>query len=381
MKRSEFYSVPEFLKVSKKKLPKFVFDFIDGAAGEECAAKLNVESFKKVKIIPSMRFESESSFNLDTNVLGLNYSAPFGVSPLGLCGLIKPNADIILAKAAAKFNVPYVMSAAASQSIETILASTGVSPWFQLYIPKVYSQLDSLLRKAHFNNCPVLIVTVDTQVPGRRLRDLNNNLRLPYKLNYKNIFEAIKHPCWTMERITAGKLSFPNFEDAINNNPNLTFGELMGLQTGGNLDWDVISKIREKWKNKLVLKGVLSAADAIYAKSIGIDAVILSNHGGRQLDSAPAPMSLLPVFLKNNLNKEFLMLDSGVRSGSDISVGLASGASFVFLGRAFLYALAAGGEAGVDNLFEILFEELMVNLKLIGVSSPKELDVKHCLSN
>lgn len=379
MKNPRFYSATDFVGAAQKKLPKFAFDFVDGGAGSEDALRLNISSFKKVKLIPFVKFASKN-FSLKSEILGFHYSAPFGIAPLGLCGLVHPNADAILAKSAAKYNVPYVISAASSQSIDSIVQAAGVAPWFQLYIPKAYSQLELLIKKAESNQCPVLVVTLDTSAPGRRLRDLRNGLKLPYKVKFSNIIEAIKHPQWTTNRLLAGKITFPNFNDVINAEPNLTFADLMSMQTGGDLDWNVISKIRQMWKGKLVLKGILSPFDAIYAKNLGVDSVIVSNHGGRQSNAAPAPIAMLPSFLGAGLNKDFLMLDSGIRTGDDVIASLACGANFVFMGRLFLYALAASGEEGVDKLFEMLFAELTVGLKLLGVHSPSEVDSRnYCL--
>lgn len=376
--KKKFCSSYDFIEPAKSKLPKFVFDFIDGGAGSEKALRSNVESFEKIRLVPFLRSKSGST-NLGSEVLGQSYSAPFGVAPLGLCGLIHPDADLMLAKVAARYNVPYTISAASNHSVDDIVKTTNIPPWFQLYIPKMPSQLDNLLKIAKKSSCPVLVVTVDTSVPGRRLRDLNNSLKLPYKLNYANVVEALKHPKWTKRRLLAGKIAFPNFDDALNENPDLTFRDLMSLQTGGNLDWSVIQKIRQDWNGKLVLKGILSPIDAMHAHKIGVDAVIISNHGGRQLNSAPAPIAMAPLFIKAGVKKEFVMLDSGIRSGDDIISGLACGASFVFLGRPLLYALAANGEKGVEDLFEIIFDELTVNMKLLGAGIPSELGEKNYL--
>lgn len=377
MKGKQLSSALEFSGRAKKNLPKFVFDFIDGGAGEEDALRSNRDSFKKIKLLPFVRSKAGGT-SLASEVLGLHYSAPFGVAPLGLCGLVRPDADITLAKVAAKYNVPYVISAASSSSIDDIVKATDIPPWFQLYIPKAKEQLDSLLKRAERSSCPVLVVTVDTSVPGRRLRDINNGLKLPYKLNLSNIVEAMKHPLWTRDRLLAGKIKFPNFEDALNQNPNLTFRDLMLLQTGGDADWSVIRKIREKWKGKLVIKGILSPIDALRAYKVGVDAVIVSNHGGRQLNSAPAPVAMLPHFIAAGLKKEFLMFDSGVRTGDDIIAGLACGASYAFMGKACLYALAANGEKGVENLFNIIFDDLAVTLNLLGAEAPNEISEKNC---
>ena len=376
MSRKPFHSSLDFVAPAKRNLPKFAFDFIEGGSGDEKAVRHNVESFENLKLIPHLRSKPGDT-SLNSRILGLDYAAPFGVAPLGLCGLINPKADSILAKVAAKYNVPYVISAASNQSIETIVKAAGVPPWFQLYIPNVKAQLSNLLKKAEANACPVLVVTVDTPVPGRRLRDLKNGLKLPYKLNYANVVEAMKHPLWTVDRLLAGKIIFPNFDDAVSDNPNLTFRDLVAMQTGGDLNWLVIEKIREIWKAKLVLKGVLSPADAVHAQKLGVDAVIISNHGGRQLNAAPAPINMAPIFLDAGLKRDFLMLDSGIRSGEDIISSLARGASFSFMGRAFLYALAANGEKGVENLFDIIIDELSVNLKLLGLDCPADVSAKN----
>lgn len=376
MLKKQFYSSLDFVCQARRNLPKFVFDFIDGGSGNEEAVRSNSESFRNIKLIPFVSNKSGDT-SLDCEILGLKYSAPFGVAPLGLCGLVHPDADIILARVAAKCNVPYTISAASNHSVSAIVKATGIPPWFQLYLPRVQGQLSNLLKKAEVNRCPVLVITVDTPVPGRRLRDLNNGLKLPYKMTYANVVEAIKHPWWTKNRLLAGNITFPNFDEVVKENPSLTFSDLMSLQTGGDLDWDVIERIRQTWKGKLILKGILSPLDAIRARKLEIDAVIISNHGGRQLSSAPAPIAMAPHFSEAGLKREFLMLDSGVRTGDDIISSLACGVNFVFMGRPFLYALAADGENGVRSLFDIIFDELLVGMKLLGASAPNEVNERN----
>jgi len=191
--------------------------------------------------------------------------------------------------------------------------------------------------------------------------------------------EIVKHPYWAIDRLLGEKITFPNYDNGESGLSNLTFADIMASQTGGELNWDVISNIRHSWKGKLVLKGVLSKSDAQSAKKIGVDAVIISNHGGRQLNSAPAPIKILPSFIKEGLEKDFLMLDSGIRHGEDIIASLACGASFVFVGRPFLYALAASGSEGVENLFCLLVKEIAIAMSLLGVNSPIEISEKHYL--
>lgn len=372
MINNKVYAPHDLKKLAGKKLPKFVMEFLDGGSGDEYALKANVDNFGKVNLVPVLNEQTQAS-SLDCHVLGHKYSAPFGIAPMGLCGLIHPKAELIFARLAARFNIPYVLSSASNISIGEIVDQVGVAPWFQLYIPKAKSQLDVLLDLANKNECPVLVITVDVPVPGIRWRDRKNGLSLPYKLNMNNLVQSALHPKWTFRHIRAGKLSFPNYNNLIEENPNIRFSELMKLQTGGVLNWQLIKEIREKWPKKILLKGVMSVSEAEKAKALGADAVIISNHGGRQLNSAPAPISVLPSFLEAGHNKEFLMLDSGLRSGEDVLKSLASGASFTFFGRPLLYALAAQGEKGVETLLSTYFEELNVNLSLLGVSEPHQL--------
>jgi isopentenyl diphosphate isomerase/L-lactate dehydrogenase-like FMN-dependent dehydrogenase len=370
------YSALDFRYAAMCNTPKDIFDFIDGGAGNEDAIHANSKSYQELKLIPYIR-DNVESLDLNTSVIGLSYSAPFGVAPLGLCGIIHREAELILARAAAKYNVPFITSAASNKSIAEIANACGVAPWFQLYIPKIESCLALLLNKAEVSDCPVLVVTVDASVSGRRLRDLRNGFSFPYGFTLRHILDAIRYPRWAYNQIINEKLKFPNFEGMLDGYKSVEFNEIMTLQAGGDLNWDVINRIREKWKKKLVLKGVLSETDAVKARKMGIDAVILSNHGGRQLNNAPAPLSVLPRFLRAGLDKKFLMLDSGIRSGEDILVGLSQGASFTFLGRAFLYALMAGGDEAVDRLFQILIKELSVGMKLIGCDSPEALNLNN----
>ena len=371
MKNHTAFTALDYKHQAKRKLPKFVFDFIDGGSGNEDSLTRNSLAFNNIHLLPSIK-NTKEAFVFHTEILGLDYAAPFGIAPLGLCGLVDPNAELILAKAAAKYRIPYTISSATNISLERIVKASGVAPWFQLYIPRLDSQLDVLLQLAENQSCPVLVVTTDTPVPGRRLRDLRNGLKIPYQLSYANVVESLLSPRWTAKRLLAGKLNFPNYSNLLDVNPKMRFSELMSLQTGGALDWDRLQEIRDKWPRKLVFKGIVSTQDAHKAKNIGADAIIISNHGGRQLNSSPAPITVLPSLLNEGLDTDFLFLDSGIRSGEDIVKSLSIGAGFTFVGRLFLYALAAGGEQAIDRLINILIEECTLDLKLIGANSPKD---------
>lgn len=373
MINKKIYSPYDLRALASKKLPKFVMEFIEGGSGDESTLKANVDDFNKINLLPALNEKTQNT-SLGCNVFGHQYSAPFGIASMGLCGLIHPKAELIIAKQAAQFNVPYVLSSASNISIGEITDKIGVAPWFQLYIPKAKNQLGALLDLANDNECPVLVITIDSLIPGIRWRDRKNGLSLPYKFNLKNVVQSVQHPIWSISQLKAGKLSFPNYNNLMEENPKLNFSDLMKLQTGGLLNWSVLKEIRSKWRKKIILKGIMTLSEAAKAKELGFDAVIISNHGGRQLNSAPASISILPSFLDAGFNREFLMLDSGLRSGEDIIKTLASGASFTFIGRPLLYALAAKGEKGVETILANYCEELNVNLKLMGVSRPSQLD-------
>ncbi|PXX33692.1 alpha-hydroxy acid oxidase [Undibacterium pigrum] len=365
---SSFYSVDDFHHAARRRLPPFVYDVVAGGASHELALRRNIKAFNDIVIVPRIGLDT-SVITTEVTFFGVKYAAPFGIAPLGLCGLVHPNGDILLAKAAAKFRIPYVASTTASISVEKIADACGVAPWFQLYASKSAELTYQLIDRVERLGCPVLIVTVDTAAAGRRLRDLHNGLTLPFHLNARHLVQAASSPIWGIRRLLAGNVRFPNIEDASQKGKKLPFADLMAMQTGGILDWTVLRQVRQRWSGIMLLKGVLSPADAVFAESIGVDGLILSNHGGRQLDCAPAPISVLPDIVSTNLRKKFLAVDSGVRSGGDVVKALVRGADMAFFGRAFLFALAAGGEKCIDQLINILLEETRNTMALSGILS------------
>jgi isopentenyl diphosphate isomerase/L-lactate dehydrogenase-like FMN-dependent dehydrogenase len=290
---------------------------------------------------------------------------------------VDPQGDVLLAQAAARFNIPYVVSTTASTAVETIADACKVAPWFQLYASKSDELTTQLIQRVDRLGCPVLVVTVDTAAPGRRLRDARNGLTLPFRLTPRHIGQAARHPLWGLRRLRAGAVRFPNIDDPSGEAGKLPFHELMAMQTRGILDWNMLRQIRTQWPRTMLLKGVLSPLDAGIAASIGVDGVILSNHGGRQLDCAPAPIAVLPEFLATQAAGSFVGIDSGVRSGVDVVKAVASGADMAFLGKAFLFALAAGGERGIDRLASILFDETRNTMALLGMLSVQARKASH----
>ena len=369
IKHKSFYTYEDFRKEAKNRIPRFVYDFIDGGAGNETTLCRNKTALGSVRLIPRVGINVQST-STETCILDRVYSAPFGIAPLGLYGLIHPDGDVIIARSASKFKIPYIASSTSNTSIEKISMAVGEAPWFQLYAPKSKEKLNDLLDRIQQLECPVLVVTVDTAVPGKRLRDIRNGLNFPFKPTISNLVEVVKHPFWGCRRLVAGEIQFPNLAQL--NKRSMPFRELMAWQTGGLLDWETLRYLRKYWPRKILLKGVLSVDDAIHAKKIGIDAVIMSNHGGRQLDCVPSPIDVLPEFRAHELSPSFLMLDSGVRSGEDVVKILSMGASFTFVGRPILFWLAANGTAGVNDLLSILFDEVRDTMPLIGAASINE---------
>jgi isopentenyl diphosphate isomerase/L-lactate dehydrogenase-like FMN-dependent dehydrogenase len=365
---TDFHTVDDFRRRARRSLPGYVFDFIEGGAGAERARARNETAFAEVELVPRLGARS-AELDLSTHCLGQPFDTPVGIAPLGLGGLVHPEADLMLARVAARCRIPFVLSATSNTPIERICRELGSAPWFQFYAPRSPVAAAALLDRADGAGCPVLVVTADVAAPGKRLRDLRNGLQLPLRPSLRNLSMTLRHPRWALRRLAAGPIAFPNLASPGNDEASLPFSAVMAWQTGGALDWHALARLRERWPRQLVLKGVLAPQDAQRARQIGYDAVVVSNHGGRQFDAAPAPIAMLPLMRQAGVTPDVLMLDSGVRSGEDVVKALALGAGMVFLGRPFLFALASGGEAGVERLVSLLREDVARAMSLLGMTS------------
>ena len=370
----DVYEIIDFEKKSKKQLPKFVADFVDGGAGNESTLRVNTSDFEKIKMLPRLG-NNQVQPDLSVNILGENYAMPVGIPAFGLLSLIRPGAELILARVANKYKLPFMVSSASNVALGQVAEQCEQPPWFQLYIPKSESYLAKLIKTAKDAECLALVLTVDVPVPGIRLRDRKNMLRIPYRLGFGNTFEALKKPKWLYRYLTSNPLEFPNYRDCEELKTVTEFEKIMGFQTGGELSWDIIKSVREQWQGKLVLKGVLSTKDAEIAKSLGVDMVVISNHGARQLDMVPAPITLLRNKFRNHFSKDFLMMDSGIRSGGDVLKLIASGASGGFIGKPVLHALAAHGETGVEYCMELIKEQITNSMYLMGKGNVSQVDI------
>lgn len=360
---------------ARRHLPRPVFDFLDGAAADEQTLRDNERAFSDYGLLPRIGVDV-SSRTLSTRVLGAPSALPFGLSPVGFSGLFRPRGEILAARAAAAAGIPYCLSTLSVASIEEIArAIPDGDKWFQLYFLKDKDLLSRFLTRIRDSGFRVLCLTVDLPAAGRRDRDTRNAFTVPVQPGPRMAWHFARHPRWTVAALRA-PVTFGNFQET----PGVGgFGSLarhIGSLFDPSADWDAISRIRDQWAGPMLLKGVLHPADAARAAALGIDAISVSNHGGRQLDGAPSALDAL-VAIREASGDMDLMLDGGVRRGTDIVKARALGASFVLIGRAFAYGLAAAGQPGVEKAIDILSAEIDNALTLLGVPDIADLGPAH----
>lgn len=303
---------------------------------------------------------------MGTELFGKTYSAPFGISPIGLQGLMWPRASEILAKAAFDHNIPYILSTVGTASIETIAEITEGNAWFQLYHPTEDDLRDDLLRRCAAAEYPVLVILSDVPTFGYRAKEMKNGLAIPPRMTLSNILQIMGKPNWALQTLMAGQPEFKTLKPYIPGGMNLKhLGLFMNKTFTGRLNAEKIKPIRDQWKGKLVLKGVASEEDAEKAISLGLDGLIVSNHGGRQLDAGTSAITAMQQIAQKYKGQIKIMMDSGIRTGPDIASTLASGAEFAFLGRSFMYGVAALGKQGGNHTISVLkrqFQQVMEQL-------------------
>jgi L-lactate dehydrogenase (cytochrome) len=351
-------AIEDLRERAKRRIPRFAFEYLDGGCNEDVNLHKNTAELREVELKP--RYLSDyGSVDMKTELFGHVYDAPFGVAPVGLQGLIWPNSPEILAKAATAHNIPFILSTVTTASIERIGELTEGKFWYQLYHPADPALRDDLLRRAEAAGCKVLCVLCDVPSFGYRPRDIRNGLAMPPKMTLRNIFQILGKPEWALRTLLHGQPEFATMKRYMPKG--LDMGQLglyMNQTFSGRVNEERIAPIRDRWKGKLVLKGVASEEDTDMAVRLGFDGIIVSNHGGRQLDAGQSSIKSLPPILKSHAGKIKIMLDSGIRSGVDVARALASGAQFTFLGRSFMYGVAALGAAGGDHTISILKTQL-----------------------
>ena len=362
----KYPGIDDLKKRAKRRIPKFAFEYLDGGCNEDINLYKNTREIREVELVPDYLTKLQGS-SMQTNLFGNTYDAPFGIAPIGLQGLIWPNAPEILAKAAFEHNIPFILSTVSTSSIERISEITQGKAWFQLYHPTETQLRDKLINRAADANYPVLVILSDVPTFGYRPRDIKNGLAMPPRMSLKNIIQILTRPNWAIKTLLHGSPGFEILKPYTPRNLNMQqIGAFMDKTFSGKLDEDKIASIRDMWKGKLVIKGIASEQDAAKAIKLGADGIIVSNHGGRQLDAGESAIHSLGKIVKLYGDKITVMMDSGIRSGPDIARTIASGAKFTFLGRSFMYGVAALGEQGGNHTITILKKQLQQVMEQVG---------------
>jgi len=367
------WNIEDLRRIAKRRLPRAVFDFFDGAAEDEITLRANRAAFERVRIAPRT-LTGVDRIDTSTSILGARSSLPIAVGPTGGIGFGWPFADVGVARAAAAAGIPYALSTMATASIERIAREAGGRLWFQAYIFRQRDMTMGLIERAKAFGYEALMVTVDVPVGGKRERDFRNDFAIRFRFTPRNVLDFATRPLWVLSVLRYG---MPVLENVVGLAPEAkSIAEIassVGQFWDADFDWDGLKAMRDRWPGKMLVKGVLRADDAERLASIGVNAVVVSNHGGRQLDGAVAGLDALPPIARAVKGRMSVLVDGGVRRGVDAIKAVALGAEGVMLGRATLYGACAAGEAGATRAIEILRDELVRSMQLSGVRSISEI--------
>jgi L-lactate dehydrogenase (cytochrome) len=360
MAASGIHSSADARRLARRRLPWMVFDYIDGAAGQETGAMRNRDALDALELRPRI-LRDVSNRSLSVPLFDKIAKAPFGISPMGMCNLSGSGADMMLARLAARENVPLGVSTVASTAMEPLIETAEGNAWFQLYFSGDGEGTFKLVERAKTAGYETLIVTVDVPEVGRRPRELRHGFTMPFKIGPKQFVDFALHPQWSLTALFSGRPQMANFDM-----PGYEFDR---KESRAKADWSTLAQLRDMWPGKLVVKGVLDAEDAVTLKSKGVDAIQVSSHGCRQLESAPAAISAL-ADIRAAVGADYpLFYDTGLRSGEDVVKAFNQGANFTFLGRILQFAIAAGGEEGLNTLWDVIRSETSIALAQIGETS------------
>ena len=367
---TKIHTIDDAIRLSKKRLPKLVFDFIDGASGDDKLAEINSTALDQIRLEPKV-FRNVENRNLSKKIFDFHFDYPFGFAPMGMTNLSWPEADKMIAKESAYNNIPTCVSMASSTTLEDMFTFSEGHSWMQIYIFQSEEFIMELLKRAEGIGYEVLILTVDVPILSRRARDDRNGFGYPFKIGPKQFLDFALHPQWSLTTLFKGAPQPMNYVTSKSGDQIFRRKESRGAT-----DWNTLKRVRDAWKGKLIIKGVMNSEDALKIKEAGADAIQVSNHGGRQLDSATASINALPL-IRKALGDDFpILFDSGIRSGSDILRALALGANFVMFGRPLMYAIGADGAKGLRRIINLIKEELSTNLGLVGLTDINEVDKK-----
>jgi L-lactate dehydrogenase (cytochrome) len=364
------YNIEDLRKMAKRRLPKVIFDYLDGGADDEATLNSNRTAFEKYSLI-ARTLVDVSGLSTATTVLGDDISLPIILSSTGANRLFHTDGELAAARAAAAAGTVFATASSAMTSLEDVASTADGPNWFQLYVWKDRGVLHEHMRRSKEAGYRTLILTVDCQTAGNRERDFYNGFSFPLKMTPRRMLDGILHPAWTWSYLTSPKYSFPNIEGSVigEDEDMSEVVQWFGQQLDCSFTWDDAEKLIASWDGNMIIKGLASAEDAKIAADIGAAAVVVSNHGGRQLDQAPSPIDVLPSVVDAVGDRVEVLVDSGFRRGTDVIKALALGARAVLVGRPYLYGLAAGGEAGVARSIELLRAEIERNMALMGLRS------------
>ncbi len=371
--------IDDLKAIYARKTPKMFYDYAESGSYTEQTFRENVTDFSKIRLRQRVARDLTGR-TTESSIIGQKTAMPVALAPVGSCGMQSPDGEIKAARAAAAFGVPFTLSTMSVCSIEDVAAHSPTPFWFQLYVMRDEDFVDALIERARAAKCSALVITLDLQVLGQRHKDLKNGLTTPPRLTLPNILNIMTKPQWAFGMLKTPRRTFRNIVGHAKG-----VGDLSSLNSWTNeqfdphLDWKKVQRIRDQWGGKVILKGILDADDARMAADAGADAIIVSNHGGRQLDGALSSIRMLPQIVKAVGDRTEVHLDSGIRSGQDVLKALALGAKGTFIGRSYLYGLGAMGQAGVTKALEIIQKELDISMALCGVQKATDLSREHVL--
>ncbi len=371
------HSIEDLRGLARRRLPRAVFDFFDGGAEDEGTLRDNRAAFERVRLAPKVLVDV-SKVDTRTTILGGASSLPIAVAPTGAVGFGWRGGDVAIARAAAAFGIPYGLSTSATASIERIAREAPGRLWFQAYILKQFDFTLTLIERARAAGYEALMITVDLTVGGKRERDFRNDFSIPFRFTRRNIVDFALRPAWALDMLFRGVPAMENMEGftPAGSSNTTAIASSVGRNYDPSFDWDRLKAIRDNWDRKLIVKGIVRPDDAERAAAIGCDAIIVSNHGGRQLDGGIATLDALPGVVGAVGGKMSVLVDSGVRRGRDVVKALALGAEAVLIGRATLYGACAAGEAGARRAIEILKDELIRTMQLCGVTRTSDISLE-----
>jgi L-lactate dehydrogenase (cytochrome) len=369
-------NIEDLRQLHRRRVPRMFYDYVDSGSWDEVTYRANQQDFQRIRLRQRVAMDMEHR-SLRSTMIGEPVAMPVALAPTGLTGMQHADGEILAARAAERFGVPFTLSTMSICSIEEVAAATTQPFWFQLYVMRDRDFIGRLIDRARAAGCSALVLTLDLQILGQRHKDIKNGLSTPPKLRPAALLDLLRHPRWCLGMLQASRRDFGNVIGHVKGAENMTsLSEWSVSQLDPTLDWEDVAWVKERWGGKLVLKGIMDAEDARLAVASGADALVVSNHGGRQLDGAPSSIDALPAIVDAVGDQIEIWMDGGIRSGQDVFKALALGARGTMIGRAFLYGLGALGEAGVTRCLEIIARELDLTMAFCGLRDVRDVDAR-----